>query len=113
MKKAQLLLLLILIFNLSCSNNDSEVTESIWVDSERVNCIGVDEQTCYRIQENASIDETKWELFYDGIEGFDEQYEAGYIYRLSVTKVNVDNPPADASSVKYFLNKVISKALDE
>ena len=113
MKKTPLLLLIITILNFSCSNNDSDVTKSIWLDSERVSCIGVAEQTCYKIQENTTIDETKWENFYNSIEGFDEQYETGYIYLLSVTKVNVDNPLADASSAKYFLNRVIRKVLDE
>ena len=98
----------------SCSTNDeSEFVGSLWVDSERISCTGVGEQTCYRIQESTVIDENAWSLFYDNIEGFDEQYQVGYIYKLSIIKKTIDNPPADASSVIYILNKIISKKLDK
>ncbi|AVR47509.1 hypothetical protein C7S20_16225 [Christiangramia fulva] len=48
-----------------------------------------------------------WKYFYDEIEGFD--YQPGYIYELQVRKKKVNNPPQDASSIKYILVKVISK----
>lgn len=49
----------------------------LWIDSERVNCMGVG-----------------------------EQYETGYIYKIIVTKIKVKNPPADGSSVQYKLNSL-------
>ncbi|WP_157757695.1 DUF4377 domain-containing protein [Pseudalgibacter alginicilyticus] len=113
MKKTSILLSLLILLNLSCSTNDSDATVSLWVDSERIDCIGEAEQTCYKVQESSIIDEANWHLLYDSIQDFDEQYETGYIYRISVIKINIDNPPADGSSMKYILNRVISKELDE
>ncbi|PKQ45543.1 DUF4377 domain-containing protein [Confluentibacter flavum] len=103
-----------ILLNFSCSNdNENSMNSMLWIDSERVSCIDVGEQTCYRIQENDVINENDWLLFYDGIEGFDEQYETGYTYKISVTKIKLKNPPADGSSIQYKLNKILSKELDE
>ena len=41
------------------------------------------------------------------IEGF--KYEKGYTWLLKVKKEKIENPPADASNIKYTLVKVISK----
>ena len=46
-------------------------------------------------------------LFYDQIEGFN--YEEGYEYEIVVEVTKVENPPADASSLKYTLIEVVSK----
>ncbi|MDG1731081.1 MAG: DUF4377 domain-containing protein [Algibacter sp.] len=78
-----LILSLLISLCFSCTSDDAQITELLWVDSERVNFTGVGEQTCYNIQENRSINEDEWLLFYDGIEGFDDLYEAGYIYKIS------------------------------
>jgi len=113
MKRIQFIISLIITFNFSCSNNDSEFIQSLWIDSERVNCVGIDIQTCYRVQENKIIDENEWQLFYQGIEGFDEQYEEGFIYQLSINKIKIKNPSADGSSSRYVLINIMSKTLDE
>lgn len=99
-----------IFLNISCSNDSENIFQNtLWIDSERVSCIGVGEQTCYRIQENNIINDNDWLLFYDEIEGFDEQYETGYTYKISVTQIKLKNPPADGSSIQYILNKVLSK----
>jgi heat shock protein HslJ len=79
-------------------------TKSIWVASENADCQGVSEQKCLLIKESNDED---WSLFYDDIEGFD--WEKGYEYELLVTESKVKNSPADASSIKWKLVKIISK----
>lgn len=114
MKIKNIVLSILIILSLSCTNEtDESNTSNLWIDSERVSCTGVGEQTCYKIQESDAINNTNWVLFYDAIEGFDNQYETGYIYKISVTKNTVKNPPADASSIRYKLNKILSKELVE
>lgn len=44
---------------------------------------------------------------YQSVEGF--TYEHRYEYVLKVKKEKVANPPADASSIRYILEKVVSK----
>jgi heat shock protein HslJ len=51
--------------------------------------------------------EGEWEFFYDQIEGF--TYEPGFEYELRVNKVEVANPPADGSSLRYELVAVVNK----
>ena len=114
MKLKHTFLAVISFLNFSCSNDSENAIQSmLWIDSQRVSCTGVAEQTCYRIQENAVINDNDWLLFYDGIEGFDEQYETGYTYKISVTQIKLKNPPADGSSIQYILNEILSKELDE
>lgn len=65
----------------------------------------------YLVQEGNNIGTDNWTKFYGNIEGFD--YESGKIYNLSLIIEQVDNPPADGSSLKYILEEVIStKVLD-
>lgn len=61
----------------------------------------------YLAQEGQEIGEEDWEYFYDEIEGFN--YESGYVYDLKVRKELIENPPEDASSIRYILEKVVSK----
>lgn len=61
----------------------------------------------YLVQEEEKIGGEDWSYLYDEIEGFN--YELGYIYDIKVRKVEVENPPADASSIKYILVNVRSK----
>jgi heat shock protein HslJ len=49
----------------------------------------------------------EWTFFYDKISGF--EYEAGYTYEIIVNEIVVDNPPADASSIRYELREIVSK----
>jgi hypothetical protein len=51
----------------------------------------------------------RMELFYDAIAGF--EYEPGFIYKLLVSKKDIDNPLIDASSVRYKLIEVYRKIL--
>ncbi len=79
------------------------------VNSYTVKCIGEMEGTCLLVQEGNMIGTENWEYFYfmDSIEGFN--YEPGFVYALEVKKTEIENPPADVSSTKYELVRIISK----
>lgn len=66
---------------------------------------GAMKKDCMKIKYSA--DNPEWEFFYDNIEGF--TYEPGNEYELIVNVEKVDNPPADASNLKYTLVKEVSK----
>lgn len=66
---------------------------------------GAMKKDCMKVKYRA--DNPEWELFYDNIEGF--TYEPGNEYELIVNVEKVDNPPADASDLKYTLVKEVSK----
>lgn len=78
--------------------------KTIYVGPELVDCVGVAPQKCLMVKENPADEYT---FFYDQIEGF--EYEAGYEYQLLVQEQQVENPPADASSLRLILVSVESK----
>jgi len=98
----------------TCENNPSEKTAEtiLFVNSSKVDCTGVGKMKCLQIQESETST-NDWKNFYGDIEGFD--YEPGYIYKLSVKKEKLDpaTVPADASTLKYSLVKVIEKNIDK
>ncbi|WP_334124987.1 DUF4377 domain-containing protein [Empedobacter brevis] len=67
---------------------------------------GAGKMQCMMVKEG---DAAEWQYFYNYIDGF--THEPGYEYKVVVKKSKVENPPADASSVKYELVKVVSKKL--
>ena len=71
---------------------------------ELLDCVGVGPQKCMQVKTEPDAD---YQYFYDQIEGFD--YEEGYEYELSVQVESVENPPADASSIKYTLIEIVDK----
>lgn len=64
-------------------------------------------QLVYLVQEGEDIGGQQWSYLYDEIQDFN--YEPGFIYDLYVRKENIENPPQDASSIKYILESVSSK----
>jgi heat shock protein HslJ len=78
--------------------------KTVYVGPYQVDCVGVAPQKCLLIKEKAQDD---WKMFYDHIQGF--EYEAGYEYELLVREDKVDNPPADASSIRWTLVELRSK----
>ena len=80
------------------------VEKTIYVGPELVDCTGVAPQKCMLVKEDPDGEYT---LFYDQIEGFN--YEEGYEYELVVREEQVENPPADASSIKWILVEEVSK----
>jgi hypothetical protein len=76
----------------------------VWVVASRYkDCQGVGPMKCMFVTKPNGAQE----LFYDRIEGFD--YQEGNEYKIEVSSVKVANPPADASSIRYTLVKVISQ----
>jgi heat shock protein HslJ len=79
--------------------------KTIFVGPEKVDCVGVGPQECYQVKDDPN---GEWQNFYDQIEGF--EWEPGYTYELRVAVHKVENPPADASSLRYELIEVVDKA---
>ncbi len=111
---AKLLFLVLLVASLvlaACGGEPEIVTDApqdnvktFYVGPELVDCVGEAPQKCMQIKENP---EDEYKFFYGQIEGFD--YEEGYEYELLVNEENVENPPADASSLKWTLVEVVNK----
>ena len=78
--------------------------KTIFVGPELVDCVGVGPQKCMTVKKSGDSD---WTYFYSKIQGFN--FEPGYEYELEVRVTQVDDPPADASSLKYELIKVVTK----
>ncbi len=79
-----------------------EEIQRLWVGPQLVDCVGEAPQKCMQIRR--SVDgEIEW--FYDSIDGF--THEAGTSYVLDVAVSTVDNPPADASSLRYRLVEIV------
>lgn len=85
-------------------NIDAEETKTIFIDSHLVDCVGVGPQKCMLVRDNQY---SEWSNFYDNIDGF--TFVEGNTYQLSVKIINIENPPADASSLKYELLEIITK----
>ena len=95
---------LFLLLAVSCSSSLQQESKTIYVAPQLRDCTGVGPQKCMLIRETPN---EAWRNFYDQIEGF--TYEKGYTYKLLVSVTGVDNPPADASSLKYTLQEILSK----
>ncbi|MBW3519709.1 META domain-containing protein [Flavobacterium sp. NKUCC04_CG] len=84
----------------------AQVVQRIFIKENTSPCTGVAPMNCLNVRfDNA----TNWELFYSSIEGF--EYKPGFQYELLVeeTALPKDQVPADASSIRYKLKKVVSK----
>ena len=79
--------------------------KTIIVANYRKDCVGLGPMQCMLVKEKQEDD---WTLFYSNIEGFD--YEEGYEYVLNVQEEHLDPStiPADASSIKWTLNNIVS-----
>lgn len=89
---------------MSCASDANEQLKTIFVADHLEDCTGVGKQQCMLIRESA---EEQWTYLYQQIEGFN--YEPGYLYQLKVEVSQVENPPADASSLRYVLKEILSK----
>jgi heat shock protein HslJ len=90
---------------MACGGGLGETPEqTLWVGPYTVDCEGVAPQKCLVVKEKPEDD---WSLFYDRIEGF--EYEEGFLYQLLVSAEEVENPPADASSLRYSLLEIVSQ----
>lgn len=76
----------------------------ILVAATRVPCQGVAPMQCLQVRERA---DQPWQLVYSGIEGF--EFHPGTEYRLRISEIPVDNPPADGSSIRWVLRDVLEE----
>jgi len=89
---------------LAPSTVDAQETRTIWVAHRRVDCIGVARQKCYLIKDSQYED---WKFWYGEIAGLD--FEPGYAYEILVAEEKIEDPPADAPSVRLRLVEVVLK----
>jgi heat shock protein HslJ len=87
-----------------CRAVPAAIEKTVYVGPYLVDCEGAGPQKCLLVKENP---EDEYSLFYDQIEGFD--YEEGYEYELRVSEETLQDPPADASAIRWTLIEVVSK----
>jgi hypothetical protein len=80
------------------------IEKTLFVAPERRSCTGVAPMECLQVR---AAPELPWQYFYGEIEGF--THEAGFAYELRVLEQTVPNPPADGSSLRWRLVKVVSR----
>jgi hypothetical protein len=98
-------LLIAVCFLAACNKEKFEVT-TFTVASQLGMCMGMSAQPfpCLQVKEGAS---SQWKGFIGPIEGFD--YEVGFEYVIEVKVYDIENPPADGSSKRWVLKRIISK----
>ncbi|WP_136480405.1 DUF4377 domain-containing protein [Cognatitamlana onchidii] len=104
---------LLIVFSfilVSCSSSNKNHTKTFMVNSFKVPCTGVAPMSCLQVKEQGV--DVNWSNFYSTIEGF--TFEPGFLYTIEVVVETIpkDLIPADGSSLKYTLVKLISKEQD-
>lgn len=82
----------------------TETEKEVWVAHFTTPCEGVGPRECLNVRE---ADEPDWKLWYGSIEGF--EHEPGTEYHMMVTETEIEDPPADAPSVRWTLIEVIDE----
>lgn len=77
---------------------------SMWIGPERQSCMGVVEMMCMQVKWS---EDGAWENFFSSIDGF--IFVPGYNYELLVRQHRVDPTPADASSIAWSLEEIVSR----
>ncbi|MDF3080320.1 DUF4377 domain-containing protein [Burkholderia sola] len=80
------------------------VTKTVYVAPQSARCTGVAPMECLQVRGSSS---EPWSLWYAGIEGF--AYQPGYLYTLEVDEYRVARPPADGSSIRWVLKRVVER----
>jgi len=109
-KHMKKLLFLGLMFAMLSCTQSAKNEYTYWVNSYQVTCGGVGKMSCLLVQKADIAEVGEWQNFSSKIEGF--EFEPGYLYKLKVKEEAVENPPADASSIKYTLVEVLEKTED-
>ncbi len=79
-------------------------TKRLWIKPDLVECEGSAPQMCMQVAES---EDGEFEYFYDQIEGFD--FVEGTSYVIDVTVQDIEDPPADGSSIAYTLVEIIEE----
>lgn len=101
---AVLLIGVVMVAAQESTSEDDDDTTLMYVSPMTQTCVGVGEQDCLVVRFE---DEDELSFFYDSIEGF--VYEPNFAYRLRVRITDIENPPADASSLNYELVEVVQQ----
>lgn len=104
MRNFLLLVSMTMVLLYSCQFKPQGVEKNIYVGAQLVDCQGVGPMKCLQVKD---APEEEWRLFYGVIEGF--TYEEGFIYTLKIRETQVENPPADGSSLKWTLVEVMTQ----
>ena len=96
-----LVVLAIGLFSFSCSNNTDKI---LYIADAKVACVDTP-QKCLQIKE---VGTTEWTSFYNTIEGFD--YKEGFFYKIKVDILDIENHPADGTSMSYKLIEILDKS---
>ncbi|ABX17844.1 DUF4377 domain-containing protein [Burkholderia multivorans] len=86
------------------ADEDRPVTKTVYVAPQTVRCTGVAPMDCLQVRSDPNA---PWTLWYAGIEGF--AYQPGYTYTLQIDEYRVAQPPADRSSIRWVLKRVIER----
>jgi len=87
---------------IQATNQSADETTRLWIKPELVDCEGVAPQQCMEI---ATAEDGPYEFFYDSIDGY--THTEGKAAVIDVTIEDVHDAPADASSLRYTLARVI------
>ncbi len=93
----------------SCTQSNS----IFWVSGTKTECQGaIGKMQCLNIHKGDDLKNPNWEKFYAPIEDF--EFEEGYLQKIEVEKIHLDKSevPADGSSIRYKLVKVLDKKKD-
>lgn len=107
------LLVLVLLQSCATTKNKPNDTTIFWVSGYKTEAVaGAGKMQVLNIHRGTNLDQPQWENFYANIEGF--QFEEGYLQKIEVSTTQLDKTrlPADASSIKYSLVKVLDKQKD-
>ena len=106
--KQILLATTVLLLGFSCTTQKNTI---LWVSGTKTECsAGAGKMMCLQVHRGEDLSAAKWENFYAPIEGF--SFEEGYLKKIEVREEQLQNVPADASSIKYTLIKELERQLD-
>lgn len=81
--------------------------ERLYVQAETSECVGVGPRTCLQV---ATAVAGPFENFFDAIVGFSHKVGTSYVIDVAVT--DVSNPPADGSSLRYELVRIVRSSCE-
>ena len=82
----------------------SAMEKTLFGKETQADCEGEGPRKCLQVRDSA---DGEWTLLYSRIKGFD--YQEGFAYELRVRVSSDAHPPADGSSVRYELVKIVSQ----
>ena len=96
--------MIVLLAACAPGNQDAQEVTRLWIGPSTVPCQGVGPMDCLQVATSADGEP---QLFYDPIEGF--EFIEGTSYVIDVRVTDVEDPPADASSKRYALVKIVEQ----